>query len=154
MSALDTAMYAVHLLVAGVWTGSVVFTTYAVVPTAADGTANAEPLAAIVSRLRTVSRAGAVLLLLTGGYMAGQGYTVDSLTGSTRGYLVLGMVVLWLLLAAFVEVGAGKLASGFDDMKVREPAREARPFMLAATLVALLLLVEGGILAAGFGGAA
>jgi uncharacterized membrane protein len=150
MSAVDTALYAVHLLFAGVWAGSVVFVTYGVFPTAMDGTANAEPLAAVVGKLKVVSRASALVLLLSGGHMAQAGYTVDSLTGSTRGHLVLGMVALWFVLAALVEIGAGKLADGFDDLKVREPAREARPFLLGASLVAVLLLINGGLLAAGF----
>jgi uncharacterized membrane protein len=150
MSALDTAMYALHLLVAGVWAGSVVFLTVAVLPTAKDGTANAAPLEFVVSRLRTISRASAVLLLVSGGHMAAAIHTVDSLTGEPRGHLVLAMVVLWFLLAGLVEVGAGKLADGFDDRKVREPAREARPFLLGATAIAVLLLINGGILASPF----
>jgi uncharacterized membrane protein len=150
MSALDTAMYAVHLLFAGVWAGSVVFLTMAVLPTAMDGTANAEPLAAMVDKLRLVSRASAVFLLLSGGHLAGTLYTAETLTGSTRGHLVLGMVALWFALAVLVEVGAGKLAAGLDEKKVREPARAARPFLLAASLVAVALLLNGGLLSAGF----
>lgn len=150
MAVIDTAMYAVHLLVAGVWTGSVVFVTYAVLPAARDGAANAGPLATIVGKLRWLSRGSSLLLLLSGGHMAGAGYTVESLTGSPRGHLVLGMVALWFVLTGLVEVGGGKLADGFDRKKVREPAREARPFFLAATVVALLLLVDAGLLASGF----
>jgi uncharacterized membrane protein len=149
MTLLDTVMYAVHLLFGGLWTGSVVFVTFAVLPTARDGVANAEPLAAIVGKLRNVSRLSALLLLLSGGHLAGAaaGYTVESLTGTTRGYLVLAMVALWFTLIGLVEVGGGKLADGFDQKKVREPAREARPFFLAATVVSLLLLVDAGLLA-------
>jgi len=151
MATLDIAMYAVHLLFAGVWTGSVVFMTVAVLPIAHDGTVNAEPLVPVVGRLRTVSRASAAVLFLTGGHLAGQFYTVESLTGSTRGYLVIAMLVLWLALAALVEIGSGKLVDGFDQKKVREPARNARPFFLVATAAALLLLIDGGLLAGGFG---
>jgi uncharacterized membrane protein len=150
MSAVDTAAYALHLLFAGVWAGSVVFVTTAVLPTAKDGAANAAPLASIVSRLRTISRISAVLLFVTGGHMAAAVYDVESLTGQTRGHLVLSMIALWFVLAALVEVGGGKLADGFEDRKVRQPAREARPFMLAATAIALLLLLNGGILASPF----
>ncbi|MFB6087908.1 MAG: CopD family protein [Haloarculaceae archaeon] len=149
MSALDTAMYATHLLFAGLWAGSVVFVTWGVLPTAMDGRANAEPLAAVVGRLRTISRASALFLLVSGGHMASQGYDVASLTGSTRGHLVLGMVALWLALMGLVEVASGKLADGFDRKKVREPAREARPFLRAASAVAVLLLLVGGVLAGG-----
>jgi uncharacterized membrane protein len=151
MSLVDMAFYAVHLLFGGVWTGSVVFVTLAVLPTAREGTANAEPLVPVVSKLRNISRLSALVLLLTGGHMAAEaaGYTVESLTGTTRGYLVLAMVALWFALIGLVEVGGGKLADGFDEMKVREPAREARPFFLAATVVSLLLLVDAGLLAGG-----
>jgi uncharacterized membrane protein len=146
---LDITMYAVHLLVAGVWTGSVVFLTWAVLPTAIDGTANAEPLARVVGKLRWLSRGSAVALLLTGGHLAGTFYTVESLTGSTAGHLVLGMLALWLVLTGLVEVAGGKLVDGFEEKKVREPAREARPFLFAATGVAVLLLLDGGVLASG-----
>lgn len=151
MTALDTAMYVVHLVFGGVWTGSVVFVTLGVLPTAADGTANAEPLRAVVERLRWTSRTSAVVLLLSGGYMAGATgkYSAESLTGSPRGHLVLTMVALWLILGGLVEVGASKLADGFDRKKVRQPARDARPFLLAGSAVATLLLAVGGVLASG-----
>jgi len=142
-------MYAVHLLFAGVWTGSVVFVTWGVLPTARNGDANAAPLASIVGKLKVVSRASALVLLLSGGHLAGTLYTVDSLTGGSRGHLVLTMVALWFLLAALVEIGASKLSGGFDEMKVREPAREARPVLIAASVVACLLLLNGGVLAGG-----
>ncbi|MEF8853532.1 MAG: transporter [Haloarculaceae archaeon] len=153
MALIDTALYAVHLLFGGVWTGSVVFATFAILPTARDGVANAEPLVPVVSKLRTLSRVSAVVVLATGGHMAAEaaGYTVASLTGTARGHLVLGMVALWVALIGLVEVGGGKLADGFDEMKVREPAREARPFFLAATVVSLLLLLDAGLLAGDFG---
>ena len=35
---------------------------------------------------------------------------------------------------------------GFDEQKLREPAREARPFLLGATAVAILLLIDAGLL--------
>ncbi|WP_436910680.1 transporter [Halosimplex marinum] len=147
MSALDTAMYVLHLVFGGVWTGSVVFVTLGVLPTAQDGTANAEPLRPVVERLRWVSRTSALVLLASGGHMAGTLYTVERLTGQSSGHLVLTMVALWLGLAALVEVGSSKLADGFDRRKVRQPAREARPFFLTASAVSAALLVVGGLLA-------
>lgn len=140
-------MYVLHLVFGGVWTGSVVFVTLGILPTARDGTANAEPLRPVVEKLRWVSRASALVLLASGGHMAGTLYTVESLTGSGRGHLVLAMVALWLGLAALVEIGSSKLADGFDQRKVRQPARDARPFFLAASVVAAGLLVVGGLLA-------
>ncbi|GGN89543.1 MULTISPECIES: transporter [Haloarcula] len=144
MSTVDAAIFATHLLFAGLWSGSVLFTTYAVLPTAMDGDTRPGPLSAITGKLQTVSRASALLLFVTGGHLAATRYTTESLTGTGRGHLVVTMVVLWFALAGLVEVGASKLADGFAQKKVREPARNARPFLLGASLVAVLLLVNAG----------
>ena len=146
MSLIDTAMYVVHLVFAGLWSGTVLFTSYAVIPAALDGDLTAGSLAGLTGKLKTVSRASSLLLLLSGGHLAGALYTVPSLFGSTRGYLVLTMVALWFVLTGLVEVGASKLSDGTDQQKVRQPAAEARPFLLGASVVALLLLVDAGLL--------
>lgn len=148
MSLVDAGAYATHLLFAGLWTGSVLFVWYGVLPLARDGTLNAAPLGAVAGKLETVSRVSALVLLLSGGYMAIQQYTVDTLTGSGGGHLVLTMIVLWFVLAGLVEVGTGKLVDGTDRDKVREPAREAQRFIQAAALVAVLLLLNSGLLVA------
>jgi hypothetical protein len=148
MSLVNAGMYAVHLLFAGLWTGSVLFASYAVLPLARDGDLNAAPLAAVAGKLKTISRASALVLLLTGGHMAVQRYTVASLTGSGGGHLVLTMIALWFVLAGLVEVGAGKLTDGTGRDKVREPARDARRFFQGASLVAALLLLNSGVLVA------
>jgi uncharacterized membrane protein len=148
MSAVDAIAYAVHLLFAGLWTGSVLFVAYAVVPMARDGTLNAGPLSAIAGKLTTVSRASALVLFLSGGHLAGARYTLDTLTGTQAGYLVIVMVVLWFLLAGLVEVGTSRLTEGTERDKVREPAEAARPLLLGASVVALLLLANSGALIA------
>jgi putative copper export protein len=142
----------VHLLVAAVWAGSVVFVTWAVLPLARDGRLDADPLSAVAGSLRWVSRVAAVLLLLTGGHLAAVSYSTSELIGSARGHLVLTMVVLWLALTGLVEVAAGRLTDGTERQKVREPAAKARPFLLAASVVALLLLAVGGLLTSGYPG--
>jgi hypothetical protein len=147
MSLVNAGAYAVHLLFAGLWTGSVLFASYAVLPLARNGELNASPLGTVAGKLRTVSRTSALVLFLTGGHMAAQRYTVESLTGS-GGHLVLTMVVLWFLLAGLVEVGAGKLSDGTGKDKVREPAREARRLFQGASVVAVLLLLDAGLLVA------
>ncbi|MFC7027943.1 transporter [Halomicroarcula sp. GCM10025324] len=151
MSVVDAGVFGVHLLFAGLWSGSVLFTTYAVLPLAMNGDAQPGPLAALTGKLRTVSRASALLLLLTGGHLAATRYTAESLTGSPRGHLVLTMVALWFVLAGLVEVAGSKLEDGFEEQKVREPAREARPFLLGASLVAVLLLLDAGAILGLFG---
>ncbi|KOX92179.1 hypothetical protein [Haloarcula rubripromontorii] len=144
MSVVNAAIFGVHLIFAALWAGTVLFMTYAVLPTALNGDSSPGPLSAITGKLRTVSRASATLLFLTGGHLAATRYTAESLTGTGRGHLVLTMIVLWFILAGLVEVGASKLSDGFDQQKVREPARNARPFLLGASLVSILLLLDAG----------
>jgi len=146
MTLADTLVYGLHLLFAALWVGAVAFVALVVVPLARDGGLNATPLGALTARLRTISRISALVLLLSGGHMAAAAYTAESLTGSGRGHLVLTMVALWVALAALVEVAGGKLEAGTDDKKVREPAREARPLLLAATVVGAALLFVGAAL--------
>lgn len=151
MGAESAGLYAIHLLFAGLWAGSVLFVTTAVLPAAAAGDLNATPLSSITGRLKTVSRVSAVFLLLTGLRMAMLGnYTdTDVLLGSTSGYLVVTMVVLWAVLMGLVEVGASRLTDGTNKKKVRAPAKAARPFFLAASGAAVLLLLTAGALAGG-----
>lgn len=149
MPVADAVSIVTHLLLAGIWTGSVVFVTVAVLPLAARAELNAGPLASIADRLKTVSRVSALLLFVTGGHLAGTRYTAETLTGTDRGYLVLAMLALWFVLAALVEVGVARLTDGAGRDKVREPARNARLPLQAATVVSLLLLVVGGLLAGG-----
>ena len=147
MSLVVAGAYVLHVLVAGLWTGGVVFVSYAVLPLGRDGTLNAAPVAAIASKLRSLSRLATVLLLLSGAGLAGHEYTITTLTETTDGHLVLGMIVLWLLLTALVEVGTGRLLDGTDRDKVREPAREATNLFRAGAVVAGLALVDAGLLA-------
>lgn len=149
MAAVDVAATTIHLLFAGLWTGSVLFVTYAVLPAAVAGDIGVAPLRTLVGKLTTVSRASALLLFLSGGHMAGTTYSVGRLFGSPRGHLVLTMVGLWFVLAALVEVGSSRMRDGLDDRKVRTPARDAQRLFQAAAVVSLLLLVVAGFLAGG-----
>lgn len=146
MAPIDTAVNAVHLLVAGLWAGSVLFVAGGLLPAARDGDLGATVLQGLIGRFRTGSRIAALLLLLTGGHLAGTRYTAETLLGSTRGYLVVAMVVLWLAMTGLIEVGSGRLVDGTNDRTVRGPAREATPFFAAATVAAVGLLVIGGVL--------
>ncbi|MFB6108314.1 MAG: CopD family protein [Haloplanus sp.] len=147
MAMVDTAVNAIHLLFAGLWAGSVVFVAWGVLPTARAGDVNATPLRSMVGRFRTWSRTASLVLFLTGGYLAGARYTADSLLGSTQGYLVVSMVVLWVVLSGLVEMGTGRLLDGLDERKVRSPAEAAaRPFTAAAVAAVCLLLVGGALL--------
>ena len=146
MSLLDALMNGIHLGFAGVWVGSVIFLTVAILPLARTGAFDAAPLETVTSRLQWISRISAFLLFVSGGHLAGTRYTVDSLFGSTQGYLVLLMLALWFLLALFVELGSKRLANGFAQKKVRQPASEARPYFLAASVVGVLLFLDAAFL--------
>ncbi len=147
MSVVDTAVRTIHLSVAALWVGGVLFLTLVVLPVARDGDLNAAPLERMVGRLATVSRLSALALLLTGGHLAATGYTVDSLTGTTRGRLVVGMVVLWFVLAGLVEVGASRVRDGLREKRVRAPARDGLRWFGLASVVGVLLLLDAGLLA-------
>ncbi len=146
MEPVEIASWVVHSVFAGVWTGSVLFLTLAVLPLARNGTLNARPLEYVAGKLKLVSRASALLLLATGSHMAAYLHTGETLFETQQGWLVLSMVALWFLLMGMVEVGAKKLTDGTERDKVREPASNARPFLLAASLLSVLLLVNAGLL--------
>lgn len=143
---VDTAMYIIHSGFAALWTGSVLFVAWAVLPLAMDGDLAPEAFGSIVSKLQWVTRGSAVLLFISGGHLAGTLYTAESLTGSGTGHLVLTMLALWLALAAVVEIGSAKAQRGVDENKIREPARAARPFYLAGAGFAAGLLLVAGLL--------
>ena len=143
---VDTAMYTVHAAFAALWSGSVLFVVVAVLPLAMDADVSPAAFGSVVSKLQWVTRVSALLMLLTGGHLAATDYGLEGLTGTTSGYLVLTMVALWLGLAATVEIGSARAQRGVDEKKIREPARNARPFYLAAAVFALGLLVVSGLL--------
>ncbi|MFQ3293675.1 MAG: putative membrane protein [Halobacteriales archaeon] len=135
----------VHLLVAAGWTGSVGFVTLAVLPLARKGGLNATPLERMIDRLRFTSRLGAVLMLLSGGYLAGEEFTIERLTETGEGHLVIAMIVLWFLLTALVEIGAGRILEDVQQKKVRAPTKQYRRWFEAATVVAALLFVDAAM---------
>lgn len=156
MSSIDAAALVLHQVFAAVWVGSVVFVAVAVLPLARAGDVGTEPLDAVVQRLQLVSRVSATVLLLTGAYVLyavtlDGSLAVGGLLESGRGHLVLTMVALWLGLMATVEIGSARLRDGLDVGKLRDPARTARPWYLAATLLAIAVSVVAGLLSAGVG---
>ncbi|WP_396613212.1 transporter [Haloferax sp. S1W] len=146
MALIDTTIATVHMLVGGLWMGSVLFFAVGVLPTARAGNIRAAAFESVISRLTMGSRIGALLMFATGGHLAGTRYTAGSLFGSTRGHLVLGMLGLWFVLTALVEVGGSKAKSGLAEKKVRTPAEDAAPFYLGAAASAVGLLVIAGLL--------
>jgi uncharacterized membrane protein len=138
-----------HVLTGALWVGSVVFVAGAVLPAALDGALDAAPLESLSRKVVVGSRGASVVMFLTGGHLAGTRYTVETLTGTGRGHLVLAMLALWLALAALVEIGCGRLSDGLREKRVRAPARDAATAFRAAAVVGVLLLVDAGLLAAG-----
>ena len=147
MDVINPVMWSVHVGFAVLWTGSVLFVTLAVLPSALRGDVDGDALGAIVGRLRWITRIAALAFLASGGHMAGTLYTFESLTGTGRGHLVLTMIALWFLITGLVEVASGKLADGLDAGKLREPARDAKPFLYGAAGLSVALVVTAGLLA-------
>lgn len=146
---IDTVMTTLHVLVGALWVGSVVFVAGAILPTAGEGALDAGPLERIADRLVYLSRGASIVMFVTGGHLAGNFYTVETLTGTSRGHLVLAMLALWLVLTALVEIGRSRLVSGLQEKRVRTPVAESAPFFRAAAVVGVLLLVDAGLLASG-----
>ncbi|MDZ7850837.1 MAG: transporter [Halodesulfurarchaeum sp.] len=143
---LVSAMAFLHIVFAALWTGSVVFVTWGVLPVARNGSLETSAISTIVSRLVTLSRASAAVLLVSGGMMAGR--YGDAIMNTTGGYLVLGMAVLWLLLIGFVELAARTLTDALATDAPGDAVGVASDRFNAAGTVALLLLVDAGLLAA------
>lgn len=148
MALLETVTLSIHMVAAAAFVGGIAFFAGGVLPHATDGSVNAKPLAAMTKSLRRYSRVGAVLLFLTGGHLAGSLYSVERLTGSGDGHLVLAMIGLWAVTTGLVEVGASKLADGTEQMKVRQPGRTAGPFLTGAAVAGSLAFVVAALLIA------
>ena len=148
MDVINPVMWSLHVGFAILWTGSVLFVTLAVLPSALRGDVDGDALGAIVGRLRWITRLSALAFLASGGHMAGTLYTFESLTGTGRGHLVLTMIALWFLITGLVEVASGKLTDGLDAGKLRQPARDAKPFLYGAAGLSVALVVTAGLLAA------
>ncbi len=141
-----SAMAFFHIVFAALWTGSVVFLAWGVLPVARNGTIESTAIRTIVSRLVTLSRVSAVVLLLSGGLLSSS--YGGTLMSTTSGYLVLGMIALWFLLIGFVEMAARTLTDGLVDAGVGKAVTDASGRFRAAGVVALLLLVDAGLLTA------
>jgi hypothetical protein len=137
MAVIDTVMRTLHLTFGALWTGGVLLFVLGVLPAVTD----ADRLAAVANRGVMLSRASVLVTFLTGGHLAGTYYTLDTLFGSTRGYLVLVMLLLWLVLAALVEVATGRLRDGDVDA--------GTALYRFGGVVAVVLLLLGGLLASG-----
>jgi len=146
---VDSIMQILHVLFAGLWTGSVLFVVGAVLPAASAGSISAPAMSTMTTRLAWLTRISAVVFVATGGHLAGTRYTSETLFMTGRGQIVVAMLVLWLVLTALVEIGCKRLGGSDAPQNVETAVDNTRPIWLAAGVVAVLLLVDAGLLAAG-----
>ena len=146
---VDSIMQILHVVFAGLWTGSVLFVVGAVLPAASAGSISAPAMSTITTRLAWLTRVSALVFVATGGHLAGTGYTSATLFSTARGQLVVAMLVLWLVLTALVEIGCKRLGGSDAPANVQTAVENTRPIWLAAGAVAVLLLVDAGLLTAG-----
>ena len=146
---VDSIMQILHVLFAGLWTGSVLFVVGAVLPAASSGSISAAAMSTMTTRLAWLTRVSAVVFVATGGHLAGTRYTAETLFSTGRGQLVVALLVLWLVLTALVEIGCKRLGGSAASSNVEAAVENTRPIWLAAGGVAVLLLVDSGLLAAG-----
>ena len=146
---VDSIMQILHVLFAGLWTGSVLFVVGAVLPAASAGSISSTAMSTITTRLAWLTRISALVFVATGGHLAGTRYTSETLFSTGRGQLVVAMLVLWLVLTALVEIGCKRLGGSDAPANVQTAVDNTRPIFLAAGAVAVLLLVDAGLLAAG-----
>ncbi|QZY00446.1 copper resistance protein CopD [Halobaculum rubrum] len=169
MSVLLALSYVAHVVAGGLWTGGVAYAAVAVLPAARRGDLSAPGLGRSVDWLLQTTRVTGVVLPVTGGYQIWRLYPLPRLFGTTRGHLVLGMVALWGVMNGLVELGVYRMrmAEGSrmglgrhtierfgldDDADARGAAEVARPYVLAAAALGVLLLVDAALLAGSPGG--
>ena len=132
MSTGTIASEMIHFFVAALWTGSTMFFALVVLPVS-----RASLTDRILDRFMILTRASALVMVLTGGHLA---VTIPDSTYETgRGHAIVGMMVLWLVLIGLLEV-ANARADG-DSVGTTS----TRLFQ-ASALVAAGLLVDAGLL--------
>ncbi len=148
MAIVDLLVTVAHMVFAGVWTGSVVFVSLGVIPAASAGMLSASALGEMVERLRWVSRISALVLLVTGGPLTSSQYTVAGLLGTARGYAVLAMILLWVVLVVLVEIGGGRVQD-IDEISMAGVPDQTELFFHGGAVAAVLLLIVSGYLIVG-----
>jgi uncharacterized membrane protein len=146
MSLIDSLMRVVHVLFAGTWTGGTLLMAALVLPAAREGRLGTGALSWILDRFTRVTLASAALLFLTGGHLAGTGYTFEALLGTGRGHLVLGMLGLWFVLAGLLHFGTRGMQDDLDAGDARTAAETGLPWYRAGGVVSVALLVVAGLL--------
>lgn len=143
---IDTIVRVAHVLFAGAWAGGTLFVVGAILPAARAGHLSGDGLAWIARRFGHLSMASVAILFVTGGHLAGTYYTVESLSSTGRGHLVLTMLGLWLVLAGVLHVGTKRLTDGLDAAGPREAVEATWSWFVVGGVLAAALLVVAGLL--------
>ncbi len=142
--AVAATVRALHQIFAAVWVGATVYVTVAVLPALRDGEGSSEMVGRLTSRFTAISIVSVVVLLVTGGHLAGTLYTFESLIETTSGNLVLVMTALWLVLAGVLHVATSKLDG---EGAVEKTADDAYAWYVVGSLLGVALLVNGVLFA-------
>ena len=167
MTALLTLSYVAHVLAAAFWTGTALYVAAAVLPATNAGDFGRLAFGTTIHRYLLVTRWTGLVLPVTGLYQIWVLYPLDALLGTTRGHLVLGMSLLWGVMNTAVEAGIYRMQTadgtslavgrytgdGFDvgrvDAGLDRLLAAGRPYLLAAAGLAVVLLADAALLAAG-----
>jgi uncharacterized membrane protein len=146
MTNLLDIVFTIHTMFAALWTGGTLVVAGAVIPAARNESLSAEGVTLVAKRFGYLTVASVLLLLFSGGHLAGTLYTVETLQSTGRGHLVLAMVGLWLVLAIVLFVGFRRLTDARSELSAVTAATNARPWFLGASVVSIALLVVAGLL--------
>ncbi|GAB7093674.1 hypothetical protein JCM30237_08260 [Halolamina litorea] len=147
MALIDTTFSMLHVLFAGLWTGATIFYAWRIHPLLVDGNIGAAPTMSITTGLQWLTRIGALVFVATGGHMAGTRYGDGRLFSDPMGHAVLGMLALWLVVTALMEVSMGRIQSELDTGRIQTAGRENETLVRAAAAFSVVLLFLGGYLA-------
>jgi uncharacterized membrane protein len=146
MTTVADVVMTTHMVFAALWTGGTLVIAGGVIPAARSELVSADGLALIARRFRYLTWVSVLLLLFSGGHLAGTRYTAESLLATGRGNLVLAMVGLWLALAVVLFFGFRRLTGRTSEPSAVAPATTARPWFLGASAISIALLVVAGLL--------
>lgn len=166
MELLLTLSYVIHVVAATLWVGGVGYAALSFVPAARADELTPAGFERGVDALLQTTRWTGVALPVTGGYQIWQLYPFARLLWTPRGHLVLGMLGLWGVMNGVLEVGVyrTRTAAGATmgigrhtierftlgtDADVPRLAAVVRPYVLVASGLGLLLLVDAALLAGG-----
>ncbi|ADD04817.1 uncharacterized protein Nmag_1235 [Natrialba magadii ATCC 43099] len=145
MTTFDVVMI-IHTVFAAVWTGGTLVIAGAVIPAARNESLNENAISLIVRRFWYVTVASVLLLLFTGGHLAGTLYTAETLQTTDRGHLVLSMVGLWFLLPIVLYFGSRPLMHISAEKSTVSAATAAQPWFIGASAISIALLIVAALL--------